>query len=359
MTTPSQVPFKAVVELRNAVLDGLRQFYHRTGVVEVRPPLLVDVTGACENVDTLLAVSGSEHTPDHAPSRRSGRGYLSQTGQLSLEGGLVDYDACWCQTTSFRDDAPDTRHLQEFELIEEEFGHTSAAHDLDDAPMAMFEQLLGRIEAVLKAGLERALSAGLGTVFGNPGRLESMYAAPFPRLTYDDALDVANADRASQGRPLLAWGDDLAPGDETAVINARHGGDGVARPTFVTLFPAEIKFFNMKRDPRDPKRVLSADVLLPFAGEAVGAAVRENDFDTLQERLVSSAMFQALAARGAAPHEAFRPYLDLIRERRTPMHAGYGIGLERLLQSIAGVADIRDISIAHRLGGRTNMDGGG
>jgi asparaginyl-tRNA synthetase len=351
-----RVPLRAVVDLRTAVLQGIRQFYQDTGVPEVRPPILVDVTGACENVDTLLAVSGSRHTGSESPpgstARALPRGYLSQTGQLSLEQALVDYSSCWCHTTSFRDDEPDSRHLREFELIEEEFGDNSLSISSADLPFALFDKLLGRIEAVLRAGIEQALHNNVTAFLDDKdhSRLRSAQSTTFPRVTYDEALEISNEVRRSKSQSLLSWGQDITPSDELAVVAAHTGDNEALLPTFITLFPTEIKFFNMKCDPRDTRRVLSADLILPLSGETVGAAVREDNFDTLRDRLVNSAMFKALDARGNEPMRAFGHYLDLMRQGRTAPHAGYGIGLERLLQFVAGTTDIRELSLAYQLG---------
>lgn len=167
---------------------------------------------------------------------------------------------------------------------------------------------------------------------------------------------MANAERSERKEPSLHWGEDLTPIDEVAIVRQSSSGNAILLPTFVTLFPAEIKFFNMKLDPRDSRRVLSADVLMPFAGEAVGAAVREDDYEILHDRLVTSSMYRTLAARGIATLDVFEPYLDLIRSKQTPPHAGYGIGIDRVIQFIARSSDIRDTSLAYRLIERGHND---
>jgi len=106
----------------------------------------------------------------------------------------------------------------------------------------------------------------------------------------------------------------------------------------------------MKLDPRDQRRVLSADLLLPGVGEAVGSAVRENDYLVLKRRLQTSSMFKTLLQNGRATLKTFTPYLELARGDRTQLHAGYGLGLERLLQFTAAVSDIRAVSMPYLLG---------
>jgi asparaginyl-tRNA synthetase len=349
--TSKQIPILDLIRLREAVIAGFGDYYHDQAVVEVRPPLLVDVTGACENVDTLLAVSGSRKVDERSGSaervQQVPRGYLSQTGQLALETALAHCNACWCRTVSFRDDEPSPRHLREFELIEEELG---AAKDGAEDAVSLFDELLERIERVLRAGMASALDTGAAAAVGaGTDHLTAALEAPFPRVSYDDAIEIASAARIERGEPLLRWGQDLTPDDETAIVRRCSEAD-VLLPTIVTCFPIEIKFFNMKCDPRNPKCVLSADVLMPSAGEAVGAAVREDDYERLVDRLVSSSMFRTLQARGIGALEVFEPYLSLIRSNATPRHAGYGIGLERVLQFIAGSSDIRETSLAYRLG---------
>lgn len=345
-------PLTVVMGLREDLLAGFRNFYREHGVPEARAPLLVGVTGACENVDTLIAVTSTDSRREQKQSPDST--YLSQTGQLSLETALTHVGACWCHTISFRDDHPDSRHLREFELIEEEFsvplphsGGTDA-----DASLALFERLLDRIETVLQTGIRAVLTSNTVDLFrADVGHLELASEHPCSRITYDDALELANVTRRHSGLQPLSWGQDLQPRDEQAVIAELSTVAGPA-PIIVTLFPAEIKFFNMKLDPRDMRRVLSADLLLPFAGEAIGAAVREDDYVILERRLSESSMLRTLVARDAASLADFEPYLEPLRDGAIRPHAGYGIGLDRVLQFIVRGSDIRATSIASRLGGQ-------
>jgi aspartyl/asparaginyl-tRNA synthetase len=237
-------------------------------------------------------------------------------------------------------------------LVEEEFAapqDDSAVSD-PDAAVALMETLLDRVADVLRAGIRGALDAGAVEALGvGTEHLVPALGRDFPRITYDDALALANAGRRQRRQPRLDWGDDLQPVDEHAVLEASRTNDQLL-PTIVTLFPAQLKFFNMKLDHRDRRRVLCADVLLPYAGEAIGAAVREDDYETLVRRLAESPMLHALTVRNLASIAEFDPYLRLIRDNATPTHAGYGIGLDRLLQFIARGTDIRTMSVASLLG---------
>ena len=246
---------------------------------------------------------------------------------------------------SFRDDQPDERHLREFELIEEEFSLADIDGTSGEEAERLLASLLDRIEAVVRVGLVAAIESGV-TEASRLRTLADAVAQPFGRVSYSKALERANVARASRGERELLWGEDLRPADEAAVV----GDDtGSSRPTFVMRFPTAIKFFNMRVDPLDSLTVLSADLILPTAGETVGAAVRESDYDSLLRRLHDFSMWEALRARGVDAARAFAPYLALIETGATPPHAGYGLGLDRLLQYIIGVSDIRSASVTYRL----------
>lgn len=118
----------------------------------------------------------------------------------------------------------------------------------------------------------------------------------------------------------------------------------VSFTTALCQYPEAIKFFNMKVSEKDPRVVLSADLIFPFAGEGVGSAVREHDGTKLTERLKGSTMFRLHKERGGTLDD-FKWYLDLVSSATTKPHAGYGIGNERLLQYVLGQKDIRTCSV--------------
>jgi asparaginyl-tRNA synthetase len=154
--------------------------------------------------------------------------------------------------------------------------------------------------------------------------------------------------RRKQSLDQIKWGDDLSAIDEAENVRMASLQDG-ERPVLIVRYPAEIKFFNMKLDPKDLNRALSADLILPGAGEALGAAVREDDYQTLVHRLRTSRMMAILSERGNTDESVFLPYLELIREHKTQPHAGYGLGLERFLQFLIQSSDVRDVSLPYRL----------
>ena len=148
----------------------------------------------------------------------------------------------------------------------------------------------------------------------------------FARITYSQAI-------AELGKP---WAYDLKHADEQALVY-KHGGG----PLFITHYPEEIKFFNMRNNPKDSKVVNSADLILPHSGEAVGAAERIYEYDTLHKKLSESTMLKQLEARGGSI-DAFSWYLDHMKTRGSVLHSGCGIGLNRVTQYVLAEKDIRN-----------------
>ena len=335
-----------VAAVEQAALAGLRRHYAARDLREVSVPVIVGITGACENVATLFGVANDS------------RAHLTQTGQLALEHVLSGAGVC-CVTRSFRTDLVDSRHLHEFTLVEEEFPCTHQAVGLsreDYDEDRMFDALLQEMEAALRCVLAAALddvpdeARALGA---DPERLRRALDRPFGRITYTDAVRLLDADGAV-GR--TAWGDDLRQPQEARLIELLAGRGGERMPAFVTHFPVDIKFFNMRASRSAPGVVLSADLLLPDAGEAMGGAVRDHEYEALRERLVSSTMFRHIHERGLGDLADFAPYLSLVEERRTPPHAGYGLGLERALQYVLGEPDIRRVSVPYLLSEAMGFD---
>jgi len=125
----------------------------------------------------------------------------------------------------------------------------------------------------------------------------------FARITYRDAVKILQKNGFK-----VEFGDDLKHNHEQAII------EEMGKPTFIMKYPEKIKFFNMRRDRTDKEVVQSADLILPFSGEAVGSAVREEDPKLLVEKLVNSVMYKLHAERGGTLKE-FKWYLDAVKKK--------------------------------------------
>ncbi len=289
----------ATFRVKAELLRALRQFLEKEGVLEMTPPIL---TGN-------PAEGGAEaFTIDYF-----GRpGYLSQTAQLYLEALIAPHERVYALTPSFRAEKMRTpRHLTEYQHLEVEL----AWCDLDG-----LNQFIERmIESACREIAERR-TAEL-TQLGRPPEELLAIRAPFPRMRYADALEELR-----HGGYPLEWGADLGTAEERALTLERKS------PLFVTHYPRELKAFYMLRSADDPRTVEASDLLAPEGfGEIVGASCRETNIDFLLDRL---------RTLGADP-STYEWYLDLRRHGNVP-HAGFGLGVERLLRWMLRRPHIRD-----------------
>jgi asparaginyl-tRNA synthetase len=318
----------ATAKLERQVIKSMRNCLEEEGFIEIFPPKIVRASGSCENVDTLFEV-GVEGNFCWFHSGTPHRAYLSQTAQLYLEAFVPYLKKVYSVGPSFRaEPGNDNRHLIEFVMLEIEFAGN-------------FKELLKHIEKViyrmvkdilnLPAKIKKELGFGKKEV----ERLEKMKPI-FPKITYDKAIKILK----------LPFGSDISWKNEQKLM-AKFDG----HPIFITHYPNPLwnhkkeieveKFFNMIPDPENPSRVLSADLILPFGGEAIGAAQRVHKFGELKWRLENSRMFKRLENKGGGM-EDFSWYLEKVREKSVP-HAGCGFGMARILKFLKGEEDIKKV----------------
>lgn len=325
---------KNLIEIFSSLNNGVRKHFEKLGSQYVDVPAIVGITGACENVDTLFKVGNRLGIPL----------FFTQTGQLALEQALQKLPGVWTVIYSGRDEEEeDSRHLRQFRLTEEEFSWNTVEKNKKYDADLMFDHLLDHIQKVTKAALVEIIkndSLILSKVYKrNLSELETAIKKDFQRITYDKAVKLLQ----ENGFSKLRWGDDLKADHEQKIVQLCS--PKIPLPTFITHYPKEIKFFNMKVSESDPRVVHSADLILPFSGESAGSAVREENGQKLKERLLSSNMFRLHKERGGT-YDDFTWYVeDIIIAGKTAPHAGYGLGNERLMQYVLGVTDIRQASV--------------
>jgi asparaginyl-tRNA synthetase len=196
--------------------------------------------------------------------------------------------------------------------------------DLEGA-MDLAEDLVSTIVARV---LESRRSE-LETLERDASKLEAV-KKPFPRITYSEAVDVVARERAKlateSDAPPLTWGSDFGGEDET-LLSGRYD-----RPVLVHRWPHQVKAFYMKRDAQDDRLALGVDMIAPEGyGEIVGGGQREDDL----------ARLDASIEREGLPFEAFSWYRDLRRYGTFP-HAGFGLGVERMVAWMCGLAHVRE-----------------
>ena len=289
----------ATARVKSEVLRAARALLDGDGYWEVTPPIL----------SGNAAEGGSEAFElDYFGTKA----YLGQTAQLYLEALIYPLEKVYAVTPSFRAEKSRTpRHLTEFTHLEAELAWAGLKENLD-----IQEKL---VTAILHQVAERR-AEDLQLLGRDPKELLAI-EPPFERIRYEKALEVL------QGKGFdLKWGSDLATAEERALTLERTA------PIFVTHFPKELKAFYMLQDPEDPRTVLGADLLGPEGyGEIIGGSCRETDITRTVERLEAMGI----------PRAPYDWYLDLRRYGSVP-HAGFGMGIERVVRWITRREHIRD-----------------
>ena len=211
------------------------------------------------------------------------------------------------------------RHLIEFWMIEPEmafYNHADSLEVQEQYVSHVVQSVLKNCKIELKA-LDRDTS-----------KLEKV-TAPFPRITYDDAVTFLK----EQGFDDIEWGDDFGAPHETAIANHYD------LPVFIINYPTKIKPFYMQPNPENENTVLCADLIAPEGyGEIIGGSERINDLELMEQRITEHGL----------DAESYRYYLDLRRYGSVP-HSGFGLGLERTVAWISGVEHVRETSPFPRL----------
>ncbi|HLA25504.1 MAG TPA: asparagine--tRNA ligase [bacterium] len=297
----------ALMRIRAEVIRGISDFLDGQGFLRVDTPILTPA--AVEGTTTLFETSYFD----------LGRAYLAQSGQLYNEAAAAAFGRVYCFGPTFRAEKSKTRrHLIEFWMVEPE-----AAYMTMDEYMVVAETLVSELVARV---LERRRME-LDVLERDVSKLETV-RPPFPRISYDQAIDLLRA--AGRG---AAWGDDFG-GDEETLISS-----GFDRPVFVHRYPAQCKAFYMQPDPARPEVVLGADLLAPEGyGEIIGGGQRIHDPVLLERRLEEHGL----------PKDVYRWYLDLRRYGSVP-HSGFGLGVERTVAWIAGIEHVRETIAFPRL----------
>jgi asparaginyl-tRNA synthetase len=290
----------AIARVRHTVVKAVRDYLDGQGYILVDTPIFTPA--ACEGTTTLFGV----------PYFDEGTAYLTQSGQLYNEATAAAHGRVYCFGPTFRAEKSKTRrHLTEFWMVEPEiaFAHLDDAIELAEGLVCyVVEQALETRKPELEA-LERDTS-----------KLAAV-RKPFPRLHYADAMKLLH--EKGSDTPL---GSDFGGTDETLIAESYD------RPVVVHHFPAAIKAFYMAPDPERPEYSLSADVLAPEGyGEIVGGGERLADPELLLKRIHEHDL----------PEEAFRWYIDLRRYGSVP-HAGFGMGIERVVTWICGIDHLRE-----------------
>ncbi len=287
-----------IMKIRAKTLEFINEYFRRKDFVKISPPMFI--TSAVEGGSTLFGVKYFDDTM-----------YLTQSAQLHLEVLIYSLEKVYCVAPSFRAEKSRTiRHLAEFWHIESE----EAFSTLDDL-MRLEEQLVSYLcQNTAKKCIKELEALGL-----DPKELVKI-KAPFPKMTYDEAVDLLNKKGFK-----MDWGEDFGFNEERALTEETKG------PMFVYAYPKKIKAFYVKAYPNKPELVMSADMIVPRIGELATGGARVDDKNEL---------IQNLKAFELNP-EDYEWYVDLRKYGSVP-HTGFGMGVERLLAWMLNLESVID-----------------
>jgi asparaginyl-tRNA synthetase len=289
----------AIIKIRHEIIKACRDYFDDQGFTLVDTPIFTP--NACEGTTTLFETEYFDQ-----------KAYLTQSGQLYNEATAGAFGKVYCFGPTFRAEKSKTRrHLMEFWMVEPEVA------------FATLEDAMQLAEGLICAIVERVLTkrkAELQTLERDRSILEKI-VSPFPRISYDQGIELLRAAGSE-----IQWGGDFGGGDETIL------SEKFQSPVMVHRYPSSIKAFYMQPDPARPEVALCVDVLAPEGyGEIIGGGQRIHDYDLLMSRIREHNL----------PPEAFQWYLDLRRYGTVP-HAGFGMGIERVVSWICKLDHVRE-----------------
>lgn len=305
MRTPRQV---AILRIRNEITRAIHDFLQERDFVLTESPILMGT--AAEGTTNLFETRYVNDEP----------AYLSQSGQLYVEATAMALGKVYTFGPTFRAEKSKTRrHLIEFWMVEPEMAYWTHEQNME-----LQEQMVAFIVDRVLTRRARELET-----IGRDLEPLKQVVPPFPRITYDEALEILKEEKARQPEAEwepIPWGEDFGAPHET-VLTQRF-----AKPVFVERYPAAVKAFYMEPAPDRPEVVLNADLLAPEGyGEIIGGSQRIHDPELLRQRLREHGL----------PEETYRWYMDLRQFGSVP-HAGFGLGIERTVAWICGLDHVRE-----------------
>ncbi len=322
--------FSAVFRLRSALSFAIHKFFQAEGFSYIHTPIISssDAEGAGEmfgvtTFDLEKDIPRDKYgAVDYSQDFFGNKAGLTVSGQLEAETMISGLNKVYTFGPTFRaENSNTTRHASEFWMIEPEMAFADLLADMDLAER-MMKYLIAYVLKELPEEMEffnKYIDNGL------LARLDNVLKSDFIRLPYTEAVEKLIASGEKFSYPV-AWGIDLQTEHERYLTEKIFG-----QPVFLTDYPKEIKAFYMRQND-DGKTVAAADLLVPGIGEIIGGSQREERYDRLVQRMEELGLKQ----------EDYWWYLDL-RKYGSVKHAGFGLGFERAIMYLSGMANIRDV----------------
>lgn len=309
----------AVGRVRSRLSYAVHQFFQERGFAQVHTPIIT--TSDCEGAGEMFQVTVTQEKgkSEHFFGRPAG---LTVSGQLQAEVYAMALGDVYTFGPTFRAENSNTsRHLAEFWMIEPEMAFCDLKENMkvaEDMLKYLLQDAMDNCAEDMQL-FDKFIEKGLLK------KLQSVIEKDFAHVTYTEAVDRLIVAQKKFEYPVK-WGTDLQSEHE------RYLSEEVFQcPLIVTDYPASIKPFYMRLND-DQKTVAAMDILLPGIGEIIGGSQREERLDVLQARMTEAGI----------DLNDYDWYLDLRRYGSVP-HAGYGLGFERLVQFVTGMANIREV----------------
>ncbi len=325
---PRTNTFGAMARVRNCITRSIHQFFQEQGFLYVHTPIIT--ASDCEGAGAMFKVTtfDLDRIPKQADSVDYSQdffdrpAYLTVSGQLNAEIFACALGKVYTFGPTFRAENSNTsRHLSEFWMIEPEMAFFDLNDNMDLAESFLkriFRDALTQCPDDMQFFQERIDDTAIST-------LQKVVDSDFVRISYTEALEVMDRSRRTFEFPIT-WGSDLQSEHERFLTEEEFKA-----PVIVYDYPRSIKPFYMRVND-DERTVRAMDVLVPKVGEIIGGSQREERLEVLETRMAE----QHLDPKG------YWWYLDLRRFGTVP-HSGFGLGLERVVQFVSGMANIRDV----------------
>jgi asparaginyl-tRNA synthetase len=325
---PRTNTFGAVSRVRHTMAQAMHRFFDEQGFVWVNTPIVT--TSDCEGAGHMFRVStldmvnlpkSPDGQIDFSQDFFGKQAFLTVSGQLNVESYCLALSKVYTFGPTFRaENSNTTRHLAEFWMVEPEiaFADLNADADLAEAFLKyVAKAVLTERPDDMKFFADRIEKTAIS-------RLEKLVDVSFERIDYGEAVKLLGSSGKKFEFPVT-WGSDLQTEHERYLTEEKIG-----RPVVVMNYPEQIKAFYMRMND-DEKTVAAMDILAPGIGEIIGGSQREERLDLLEKRM----------AKFKLDTKSYEWYLDLRRYGTVP-HAGFGLGFERMLVYMTGLANIRD-----------------
>ena len=319
---------KACMAIRSALAFAVHQYFHQNGYTYIHTPIITD--SDCEGAGEMFRITTQ---PWNAPQkteqeyyeadffgRKAGLSVSCQLeGEMAAVGGMGRIYTFG--PTFLAEKSGTTRHVAEFWHVEPEVCFADI-HDI----IAIAEDF---IKYIIRYAMEHCKDElSFCDKFIEKGlldKLNNVVNSDFVKLDYTNAIDILQKSGQKFEYPI-SWGCDLQSEHERYLTDVKF-----KKPVFLINYPKDIKSFYMKQNP-DGKTVAATDMLVPGIGEIIGCSERETDLDKLTKVMVERGM----------PLESYRNYLDT-RKYGSVEHSGFGLGFDRLVMYVTGIANIRDV----------------